>query len=105
MTIARQKSPPPLPTPHAGWPKEILADLEKKLFYLKEESFPIVCGEMEKLEQEVLLRDMRLDRDFYKKVMEESHREKRPGSYRYVDAQIRIDILNRNGKILKQLIK
>ena len=105
MTKATQKpSQPPL-IPHTGWPKEIQANLEKTLFYLKNESFPIVCGEMEKLEQEVLLRNMRLERNFYKKILDEPHREKRPGSYRYVDAQVRIDILNRNGKILKQLIK
>ncbi len=103
MTKATSSRPPLVS--NSGWSKEILANLEKMLFYLKEESFPIVCGEMEKLEQEILLRDMRLDRDFYKKVLEEPHREQRPGSYRYVDAQLRIDILNRNGKTLKQLIK
>jgi len=105
MTTAKQKSSPPPPVPHIGWPKEIQANLEKQPFYYSEKKFTEYADAMEPEDQTVFLRDMRLDRDFYKKVMEEPHREKRPGSYRYVDAQLRIDILNRNGKILKQLIK
>lgn len=102
MTKATQKPPP---TPHSGWPKEIRASLEKQPFYYPEKKFTDYANAMEPTDQAVFLRDMRLERNFYKKVMEEPHREKRPGSYRYVDAQLRIEILNINGKTLKQLIK
>ncbi len=102
MTTATQKpSGTILPDPS----KKITKNLEKQIFYLPEKKFFNYCNDLEKLAKEVLLRDMRLDRDFYKKVLEEPHREKKPSSYRYLDAQIRINILNINGKTLKQLIK
>ena len=52
-----------------------------------------------------MLSEMRSERNFYKKVLEEDFREKRPDSYRYKDAEIRVRKLNTNGKYLSTLTK
>lgn len=79
-------------------------DLEKQESYKPIEIFRQAALKLDKVQKESMLREMRLDRDFYKKVLEEDYRKKNPDSYRYVDAGIRIELLNRNGKLLKQLI-
>ena len=101
MTKATQQSTLP---PIDQWEKEIKEILVKEEFYLPEKLFREACGMLVQTNREILLRKMRLDRNFYKETLNEPYREKHPNSYRYVDARIRIEILNRNGKILKTLI-
>jgi hypothetical protein len=101
MTKTIQQSTLP---PLNQWQQEIEASLVKQEFYLPDEQFKKAALKLVKTNREILLRKMRLDRDFYKNILNESHREKNPGSYRYVDAKLRIEILNRNGKLLKSLI-
>lgn len=101
MTKATQQSTlPPVDT----WQKEIKENLVKQPFYLPDKQFTEAALKLENTNREILLRKMRLDRDFYKNILNEPHREKNPGSYRYVDAQLRIETLNHNGKLLKTLI-
>jgi hypothetical protein len=51
-----------------------------------------------------LLKQMQEERNFYKNILAEPYRQKKPNSYRYFDAQFRIDKLNPNGKLLKNQI-
>lgn len=88
----------------SDWEEQIHVDLAKESFYKDETEFTADCKKLDKDAQEILLRKMRLDRNFYKNIMDEKFREKHPHSYRYIDAKIRIELLNRNGKILNTLI-
>lgn len=87
------------------WAQEINANLATRPNYLPANKLTERLEKLKPDEKEIILREMRMDRDFYKKILEEPFREKSPNSYRYVEAKIRIEILNRNGKLLKSLIK
>lgn len=101
MTKATQQSSMP---PIDQWHAEIKAGLVKQPYYLPEKEFREAAGKLVITNREILLRQMRLERNFYKSILNEPYREKHPASYRYVDAQARIEILNHNGKLLKSLI-
>jgi hypothetical protein len=47
---------------------------------------------------------MKVERDFYKKVLEEEYRKKNPNSVRYRDATKFVDGFNAKGKLLKSII-
>jgi len=48
---------------------------------------------------------MKVERDFYKKVLEEEYRKKNPNSVRYRDATKFVDGFNAKGKLLKSIIE
>lgn len=47
---------------------------------------------------------MKIDRDFYKKVLTEEYRKKNPNSIRYREATKIVDLYNEKGKLLKSII-
>lgn len=51
-----------------------------------------------------LLEEMRSERNFYKTILKEDHRAKNPGSFRYADAEARLERLQANGLELSKLI-
>lgn len=55
-------------------------------------------------EQKNYLAKMRDEKTFQSKILQEDWRARNPNSFRYVQAEKIIDILNQNGKILKSLI-
>ena len=83
---------------------EIHKDLLDQDFYLNEDDFKDKINKLNDSSRQILINRMRNEKQFYKKILEEKYREKNPESYRYRDADIRIEILNRNGKILKSVI-
>ena len=83
---------------------EIHKDLLDQDFYLNEDDFKDKINKVNDSSRQILINRMRNEKQFYKKILEEKYREKNPESYRYRDADIRIEILNRNGKILKSVI-
>ena len=83
---------------------EIHKDLLDQDFYLNEDDFKDKINKLNDSRRQILINRMRNEKQFYKKILEEKYREKNPESYRYRVADIRIEILNRNGKILKSVI-
>lgn len=72
---------------------------------MRDDLFESFINEMSVEEMNILLIHLRSERNFYKKVLEEKYREKNPSSWRYKDAQEKLEKLNFQGPKLKQLIE
>ena len=79
-------------------------ELPNELIYYPLKKFQSVIATHDVQQKTRLLEDMRSARNFYKTILKEDHRAKNPGSFRYADAEARLERLQANGLELSKLI-
>lgn len=79
--------------------------LPDSMIYFESNRFQSQMKQLSVEDKKRLLEVMRFEREFYKKTMSEDYRAKNPGSYRYADAEKRLERLSLNGKYLAEIIK
>ncbi|MFA5432912.1 MAG: hypothetical protein GX567_11940 [Clostridia bacterium] len=70
----------------------------------KEEDFNKLMSTLSLDECQSIITYMKIEREFYKKVLTEEYRKKNPNSFRYRDATKFIEKVNEKGKLLKSII-
>jgi len=77
---------------------------KKEFSDMSDESFTDLMQKQSKEDLEMVKLYLISSRDFYKKILLEKYREKRPNSFRYKDADEQIAKHNVKGKLLKGII-